>query len=265
MPSHCSGLLPKYDSRCCYTPLHARPTCLGWSIKANHVHPPQMEAPHAWLEPGLWLACMQAGHVRLVEREEVVAASWDSDYSWDAPHGKGAHAQGAMELLLAGTGAAMPPKAVAKALRDAESPAAHSHSHNHGHSHGHGHAHGHKRKGGGHAHDAAGSSSSGEEALQDFVPNRAAALAGSSSWGRRAEEDHGAVGEDGILHAHHVWLATGSVVDVRAEPVFQGLMAAAPVEVHGGMPMLEEDLRWVGVSCTHCMCVPAQVCVCVCA
>ena len=49
--------------------------------------------------------------------------------------------------------------------------------------------------------------------------------------------------ETSLLHADHVWLATGSTVDVACEPLFSGLMAAAPAEVVRGLPVLTPDLR----------------------
>ncbi|KAJ3086310.1 hypothetical protein HK102_013307 [Quaeritorhiza haematococci] len=41
-----------------------------------------------------------------------------------------------------------------------------------------------------------------------------------------------------------VWLATGSTVDVRKEPVFKGLLEKVPVPVVGGLPVVNPDLRW---------------------
>jgi hypothetical protein len=51
------------------------------------------------------------------------------------------------------------------------------------------------------------------------------------------------------LRAHRLWLATGSLVDARAEPLLAALLAALPVPLCGGMPVLQPDLvrgrvRW---------------------
>eukprot|EP00967_Tisochrysis_lutea_P063312 scaffold81611_cov17-Tisochrysis_lutea.AAC.1 len=201
--------------------------------------------------PGLFWA----GHVKLVEHEEIIAAGWDDEFCWGGSKND-AHKQGAWELLLASTGTRMRPKAVAKALQDAETPPhMHGHSKPH-HSHAHSRSHTHKLQGG-----HSGESSSEEDLLGQFAPQHVhssesfhsvhhSAPPGSnssrSSQGTlsiSSNSSSSCTAEDGMLHAHHVWLATGSVVDVRAEPVFSGLMAVAPVPVHGGMPMLQEDLR----------------------
>lgn len=62
-----------------------------------------------------------------------------------------------------------------------------------------------------------------------------------------AVEDHGLVlaSVAGRRHgADEVWLATGSAVDVTRDPVLRDVLAAHPVEIHQGYPMLTEELRW---------------------
>ncbi|KAF5840023.1 hypothetical protein DUNSADRAFT_18060 [Dunaliella salina] len=224
-----------------------------------------------------------AGHVKLVEHEEIIAAGWDDEFCWGGSgtgdvheqqyeqqheqqyeqqyeqqheqqyeqhqhqHEQHQHEQhrpeqqGAWELLLACTGTCMHPKAVAKALREAETPP-HMHGHNKSHhSRAHGHSHVHKSQG-----RHIGDSSSEEDLLERLALHlhvrSSRSLDSDHRWYQSAPP--GITSEDGMLYAHHVWLATGSVVDVRAEPVFAGLMAATPVPVYGGMPMLQEDLRW---------------------
>ncbi|KAG2432956.1 hypothetical protein HXX76_008684 [Chlamydomonas incerta] len=64
-----------------------------------------------------------------------------------------------------------------------------------------------------------------------------------------AEAACGSDGDDGsegglLLHADHVWCATGSVVDAGRDPLLRGLQAQCPVELHGGLPELTPELRW---------------------
>lgn len=53
--------------------------------------------------------------------------------------------------------------------------------------------------------------------------------------------------EDGIsLQGDRIWLATGYRFDVAADPLWQDLRRHHPVQEVGGLPVLEEDLRWPG-------------------
>ncbi|PNW77436.1 hypothetical protein CHLRE_10g436450v5 [Chlamydomonas reinhardtii] len=47
-----------------------------------------------------------------------------------------------------------------------------------------------------------------------------------------------------LLHADHVWCATGSVVDAGRDPLLRRLQAQCRVELHGGLPELTPELRW---------------------
>jgi hypothetical protein len=46
--------------------------------------------------------------------------------------------------------------------------------------------------------------------------------------------------------ADDVWLATGHVLDASTDPLLASLQAATPTPIHGGLPVLDEDLRWPG-------------------
>jgi glycine/D-amino acid oxidase-like deaminating enzyme len=48
------------------------------------------------------------------------------------------------------------------------------------------------------------------------------------------------------FHVNRIWLATGYRFDVSADPVWQDLRQQHPVQEVGGLPVLEEDLRWPG-------------------
>ena len=48
-----------------------------------------------------------------------------------------------------------------------------------------------------------------------------------------------------LLHADHVWCATGSVVDAGRDPLLRRLQAQCRVELHGGLPELTPELRCV--------------------
>lgn len=51
--------------------------------------------------------------------------------------------------------------------------------------------------------------------------------------------------QDGsVLSAHRLWLATGSVVDARAEPLLAQLLAVLPVPIVGGLPAIQPSLEW---------------------
>ncbi|KAG2484079.1 hypothetical protein HYH03_017098 [Edaphochlamys debaryana] len=58
------------------------------------------------------------------------------------------------------------------------------------------------------------------------------------------DDDDEADGGGLLLHADHVWLATGSQVDAAADPLLATLLAACPVPLAGGMPALTPQLRW---------------------
>lgn len=50
------------------------------------------------------------------------------------------------------------------------------------------------------------------------------------------------------LDADRLWLATGGVVDVAADPLLAGLSTTAGPTIAGGLPDLEPDLRWPGTT-----------------
>lgn len=52
---------------------------------------------------------------------------------------------------------------------------------------------------------------------------------------------------DGVLWAHHVWVATGSVVDCGKEPLMASLSQSLgpPSDMLAGLPLLTDSLRWV--------------------
>jgi cation diffusion facilitator CzcD-associated flavoprotein CzcO len=53
--------------------------------------------------------------------------------------------------------------------------------------------------------------------------------------------------EGGVsLEADYIWLATGYRFDVEMDPLFQDLLVQHPTQVVGGLPVLQEDLRWPG-------------------
>ena len=138
--------------------------------------------------------------MQLIEHEEVIAADWNNDCSLESSSGNSSSSssnsssRGCWELLLAGTGANMKAKAVAAALQNAESPS---------------HTHAHRKK-----KNVQDKDSSEEDSLH----RSAGGSPSASAQGAGSAQD--SLIEDGVLYAHHVWLATGSVVDVKTEPVF---------------------------------------------
>ncbi|KAF8055740.1 purine nucleoside phosphorylase [Scenedesmus sp. PABB004] len=91
-------------------------------------------------------------------------------------------------------------------------------------------------------------------------PEAAAELCALQAAGRLAVREHAGVAgaewdwsagrwdvllEDGdVLHAERLWLATGSAVDARAEPLLAGLLARLPVPVVAGLPAVQPSLEW---------------------
>lgn len=82
-------------------------------------------------------------------------------------------------------------------------------------------------------------------------------VAGCADWAQAGDID-GLTDSDGVLWAQHVWCATGSTVNCQQEAVLKGLLQEAPLPVHGGMPLVAEDLRcgcdvqaclWLAPSC----------------
>jgi cation diffusion facilitator CzcD-associated flavoprotein CzcO len=49
---------------------------------------------------------------------------------------------------------------------------------------------------------------------------------------------------DGVAVADQIWLATGSIPDVGADPALADLAARCPVALHDGLPELRADLGW---------------------
>ncbi len=43
-----------------------------------------------------------------------------------------------------------------------------------------------------------------------------------------------------------IWVATGTTVDITAEPLFESVLAAYPIPLVKGLPVLDEHLRWPG-------------------
>lgn len=48
------------------------------------------------------------------------------------------------------------------------------------------------------------------------------------------------------LTADRIWLATGTKLDVREQPLLKEVLDAYPVETVNGLPVLDENLRWPG-------------------
>ncbi|NEP42360.1 MAG: FAD-dependent oxidoreductase, partial [Okeania sp. SIO2H7] len=46
--------------------------------------------------------------------------------------------------------------------------------------------------------------------------------------------------------ADRIWLATGTKLDVREQSLLKEVLAAYPVEIVNGLPVLDENLRWPG-------------------
>jgi hypothetical protein len=52
---------------------------------------------------------------------------------------------------------------------------------------------------------------------------------------------------DGSQHEFsRIWLFTGSKFDVTTEPLLKEVLAAYPINIVNGLPVLEESLRWRG-------------------
>jgi hypothetical protein len=49
-------------------------------------------------------------------------------------------------------------------------------------------------------------------------------------------------GEDSTYDV--IWLATGTIVDVTQQPLFESLMKTHPCELHHGMARFTEHLQW---------------------
>jgi cation diffusion facilitator CzcD-associated flavoprotein CzcO len=45
---------------------------------------------------------------------------------------------------------------------------------------------------------------------------------------------------------HRIWVATGSQLDARNHPLLDDVLAAHPIEVVNGLPVVDEHLRWQG-------------------
>ncbi|MEO0409218.1 MAG: FAD-dependent oxidoreductase, partial [Cyanobacteria bacterium P01_A01_bin.135] len=45
---------------------------------------------------------------------------------------------------------------------------------------------------------------------------------------------------------HRIWLATGSTLNVNAHPLLKDVLEAYPITTTGGLPLLDEHLRWPG-------------------
>ncbi|MEM9772519.1 MAG: FAD/NAD(P)-binding protein [Cyanobacteria bacterium P01_D01_bin.73] len=45
---------------------------------------------------------------------------------------------------------------------------------------------------------------------------------------------------------HRIWLATGTTLDIQAEPLLADVLAQYPIETVHGLPLLDKHLRWPG-------------------
>ncbi|MGF1538580.1 MAG: FAD/NAD(P)-binding protein [Elainellaceae cyanobacterium] len=45
---------------------------------------------------------------------------------------------------------------------------------------------------------------------------------------------------------HRIWLATGSTLNINTHPLLKDVLEAYPIETTGGLPLLDEHLRWPG-------------------
>ena len=43
-----------------------------------------------------------------------------------------------------------------------------------------------------------------------------------------------------------IWLATGTKLDIAAEPMFKEMLETHPLEIVNGLPVLDKHLRWPG-------------------
>ncbi|MBL8775184.1 MAG: SidA/IucD/PvdA family monooxygenase [Acidimicrobiales bacterium] len=66
------------------------------------------------------------------------------------------------------------------------------------------------------------------------------------------------LGDETVLHADRVWLATGTDSDVRAHRLTAPLLESHPTPVCDGFPVLDETLRWPGTS-VHLIGRPAML------
>ena len=53
--------------------------------------------------------------------------------------------------------------------------------------------------------------------------------------------------DDGMMREYHrIWLATGTKLDVRKQPILKEILHTHPLEIVNGLPVLDEYLRWSG-------------------
>ena len=53
--------------------------------------------------------------------------------------------------------------------------------------------------------------------------------------------------DDGMIREYHrIWLATGTKLDVRKQPILKEILHTHPLEIVNGLPVLDEYLRWSG-------------------
>mmetsp|Transcript_40717 Transcript_40717/g.133010 ORF Transcript_40717/g.133010 Transcript_40717/m.133010 type:complete len:185 (-) Transcript_40717:199-753(-) len=57
----------------------------------------------------------------------------------------------------------------------------------------------------------------------------------------------------------YVWLATGGEMDLSLVPLFAQLLAQVPIQTHGGLPALQQDLSWAAHCPLHVMGAFAQL------
>jgi hypothetical protein len=51
---------------------------------------------------------------------------------------------------------------------------------------------------------------------------------------------------DMILFVDRIWLATGTKLDIAAEPMFKEMLETHPLEIVKGLPVLDKHLPWSG-------------------
>jgi len=56
------------------------------------------------------------------------------------------------------------------------------------------------------------------------------------------------LGDGARVQVDEVWLATGTTVDVLADPLCASLQAMAPIPIHGGLPAIDAGCRWPGTE-----------------
>ncbi len=83
----------------------------------------------------------------------------------------------------------------------------------------------------------------GERGELEVRPDRVTSLSGAACGPLRVAFRHGAT-----VEVDRIWLATGTSVDVMADPLLGDLARRHPVELVGGLPVLDGACRWPGTD-----------------